>query len=162
MNKVNIEGGHMYSVDGNVVNNETIIADILQNGERFYHILYNNKNYDVEVIKIDKISKSYTLRVNGNIYNAQVKDTFAQLMEAMGFDSTTQHKLKELKAPMPGLVLDIKMQPGDVVKKGDAVIVLEAMKMENVLKASGDGVVKSVEVQKGKSVEKNQVLIIFE
>jgi biotin carboxyl carrier protein len=62
---------------------------------------------------------------------------------------------------MPGLILDIKVTPGDVVKKGDVVIILEAMKMENSIKSPGDGVVKDIKVVLKQSVEKNQVLIQF-
>ncbi len=83
-------------------------------------------------------------------------------MDQMGFSSADAGKIKELKAPMPGLVIEIRVKAGDTVKKGDPIIVLEAMKMENVLKATGEGTVKSIEVQKSQSVEKGQVLIIFE
>jgi biotin carboxyl carrier protein len=62
---------------------------------------------------------------------------------------------------MPGLILDLKVAPGDVVKKGDVVLILEAMKMENSIKSPGDGVVKEVKVSLKQSVEKNQVLIQF-
>jgi biotin carboxyl carrier protein len=62
---------------------------------------------------------------------------------------------------MPGLILDIKVAPGDLVKKGDVVVILEAMKMENSIKSPGDGVVKDIKVALKQSVEKNQVLIQF-
>ncbi|MFN0275185.1 MAG: acetyl-CoA carboxylase biotin carboxyl carrier protein subunit [Chitinophagales bacterium] len=162
MNKVTIRNKGVFHVEGNKVNGQEMLLDVLQTGERFYHLLHKNKSYNIEVVKFDKETKTYTLKVNGNVYEAQVKDKFDQLMEQMGFDAVGQNKLKELKAPMPGLVIDVKVTVGSEVKKGDAVLVLEAMKMENVLKASGDGKVKSIEVQKGKSVEKNQVLIVFE
>jgi acetyl/propionyl-CoA carboxylase alpha subunit len=162
MNKVIFKNGKVFTAEGNKVNGEEVIVDMLQTGERFYHILHNNKSYNIEVVKFEKESKTYTLKVNGNVYETQVKDKFDQLMEQMGFDAAAHHKLKELKAPMPGLVIDIKVAVGSIVKKGDAVIVLEAMKMENVLKSSGDAVVKTIEAEKGKSVEKNQVLVVFE
>ena len=60
---------------------------------------------------------------------------------------------------MPGLVLEIMVKAGDEVKKGDALLILEAMKMENVLKATGDGTVKSVSVSKGAPVDKGTILI---
>ena len=69
--------------------------------------------------------------------------------------------VKDIKAPMPGLILDLKVKPGDEVKKGDVVLILEAMKMENIIKAPGDGLVKAVKVNLKQSVEKNQVLIQF-
>jgi biotin carboxyl carrier protein len=62
---------------------------------------------------------------------------------------------------MPGLILDLKVKPGDEVKKGDVVLILEAMKMENSIKSPGDGIVKLVKVNLKDSVEKNQVLIQF-
>jgi biotin carboxyl carrier protein len=63
---------------------------------------------------------------------------------------------------MPGMVLDVKVTEGDAVKKGDALLVLEAMKMENIIRSTGAGVVKKIHVKKGVAVEKSQVLIRFE
>ena len=63
---------------------------------------------------------------------------------------------------MPGLVLDVKLNVGDSVEKGDSILILEAMKMENVLKSPAEGVVKSIHINKGDAVEKNQLLISFE
>jgi acetyl/propionyl-CoA carboxylase alpha subunit len=70
--------------------------------------------------------------------------------------------VKTLKAPMPGLVLEVMVGPGTEVKKGDPLLVLEAMKMENVLKAPTDAVIKDVIVEISAAVEKNQVLVNFE
>jgi biotin carboxyl carrier protein len=79
----------------------------------------------------------------------------------MGMAQTGTGNLKDIKAPMPGLILDVKVAPGDLVKKGDVVLILEAMKMENSIKSPGDGVVKDIKVALKQSVEKNQVLIQF-
>ena len=67
-----------------------------------------------------------------------------------------------LKAPMPGLVGRVQVQPGEQVAAGAPLVVLEAMKMENELKAGAPGVVKSVRVVSGEAVEKGQVLVEFE
>jgi biotin carboxyl carrier protein len=99
--------------------------------------------------------------VNGTIYPVEVKDKFDLLLEKMGMNSNAGSKVNNIKAPMPGLIIDLKVKSGDTVKAGDALVILEAMKMENIIKASGEAVVKTVKVKKGDSVEKNQVLIEF-
>ncbi|MBY0435500.1 MAG: acetyl-CoA carboxylase biotin carboxyl carrier protein subunit, partial [Cyclobacteriaceae bacterium] len=70
-------------------------------------------------------------------------------------------KVNAVKAPMPGLIIDLRVNAGDTVKTGDPLLVLEAMKMENIIKAPGDGTVKQVKIKKGDSVEKGQLLIEF-
>jgi len=70
--------------------------------------------------------------------------------------------VNDLKAPMPGLVLDVLVKEGQQIKKGENLLVLEAMKMENNLKALSDAVVKKVNVGKGARVEKNEILIELE
>jgi biotin carboxyl carrier protein len=85
-----------------------------------------------------------------------------KLLKEMGIDTQAVRKVKDLKAPMPGLIREIKVKEGDVIQAGDAVLILEAMKMENVLKAPAPAVVKSIKVQSGDKVEKNTLLILFE
>jgi biotin carboxyl carrier protein len=79
----------------------------------------------------------------------------------MGMTNTSSVKVNNVKAPMPGLIISLKVADGDEVKQGDPLLILEAMKMENILKSPGDGKVKSVKVKMGDSVEKNQILIEF-
>lgn len=162
MNKVTVNGKTTYEVDGAVVNGAEFLTDIVQTGERFFNVLQDGKSYSVEVVKSDATSKTITLKVNNSIFEMHVKDKFDQLLDQMGLKSATKQMAGELKAPMPGMVIDVRVEIGQQVKKGDAVLVLEAMKMENVLKAAGDGIVKSIEAVKGKNVEKGQVLIVFE
>lgn len=135
--------------------------DVIEVKNGSFHIIKDYKSYNVEVIKADSIEKSFLVSVNGNKYQLQVKDKFDELLKSLGFDELNSKKVNELKAPMPGLVLDIRVAEGDQVKKGDAVLVLEAMKMENIIKSPTDGVIKKINVKKGVAVEKNQVLINF-
>lgn len=143
------------------LNGTPFSLDSLQHGERF-HILKDNKSYSVEVVSANYDEKSFELMVNGRLYHYTAKDRFDLLLKELGMENLAAAAVNDLRAPMPGLVLKVAVQAGDTVKKGDPLLVLEAMKMENVLKATADGVVKTVEAQIGKAVEKNHVLIHFE
>ncbi|MBK6729459.1 MAG: acetyl-CoA carboxylase biotin carboxyl carrier protein subunit [Bacteroidetes bacterium] len=162
MAKVIVNGSTHFEIENGTIDGNAVSAEIIKTGERFFHVLDNGKSYTVEVVRIDAATKTMILRINNNEYEVQVKEKLDLLLEKMGFDGASSAKIKDLKAPMPGAVLDIRVEAGQTIQKGDALIVLEAMKMENVLKAPGDAIVKSIEVQKGQNVEKNHVLIIFE
>lgn len=136
--------------------------DYIKVKEGEYHVLWNNKSFNIELIKFLEDKKHMELLVNGNKYVVSLKDDFDALLANLGLDMTIGGAEKELKAPMPGLVVDVLVEVGQTLKEGDPLLILEAMKMENVLKASGESVVKSIEVNKGKAVEKNQILISFE
>lgn len=135
--------------------------DMVEIGNQSFHIIHKNKSYRAEVLSFDKQAKLLTVRINGSKYHVAVKDKLDLLLERLGMDKLAANEVKDIKAPMPGLVLDIMVKEGDEVKKGDQVMILEAMKMENVLKSPGDGTVKSIKVKKGEGVEKNQVMILF-
>jgi biotin carboxyl carrier protein len=80
----------------------------------------------------------------------------------MGLSLGNAQMVNDIKAPMPGLILEVNVKEGDEVKEGDYLLVLEAMKMENALTAPRDAVIKSISVEKGQTVEKNQLLIEME
>ena len=85
----------------------------------------------------------------------------AQLRKRAGMSSAGAVN-KTISAPMPGLVIDIKVAPGDAVGKGQPLLIIEAMKMENVMKSPADGIVKAVHARTGSSVDKNDKLIELE
>lgn len=144
------------------LNGKSFEWDIAKEKAGRFHVLKDNKSYTIEVIHSDPIEKKCTLKVNGNTYTFELKDKFDELLKNLGLDKLVGNVARELKAPMPGLVLELLIKEGDVLKKGDPVLVLEAMKMENYIKAVSDAVVKKVAVKKGNAVEKNQVLVFFE
>lgn len=129
--------------------------------ERRILLTKDDRSMEAELISLDRESKSIRVRLGHQVATLQLKDRFDLLLEKTGMTKPGSGKLKDIKAPMPGLILDLKVKPGDTVKKGEVVLILEAMKMENILKSPGDGVVKEVKVQLKESVEKNQVLILF-
>ncbi len=135
--------------------------DIIEIKEGIFHIIKDSKSYNAEVLKANKEEKSFVIRVNGNKYTVQLKDKYDELLENLGMSNASSAKVKEMKAPMPGLVVDIRVKENDLVKKGDALVVLQAMKMENILKCPADAVVKKIHIKKDDVIEKNQLLISF-
>jgi biotin carboxyl carrier protein len=131
-------------------------------GGHFHIIMPDMKGYTASLVEANYKEKTFIIAINGNHYNIQALDQFDLLAEKMGLGSSSNKKANQLKAPMPGLVLNITATAGMTVKKGDPLLILEAMKMENVIKAASDGVVRSIHVVKGAAVEKNQLLIDFE
>lgn len=136
--------------------------DLIAINERTFHILHNNQSYEATILEADIPTKTVHVQIGQNTYRVALKDKFDLLAEQLGFSNLSSQKLNYVKAPMPGLVLDVMVKAGDEVQKGDSVLILEAMKMENVIKAEGNAVVKSVTINQGDAVEKNQVMIEFE
>jgi biotin carboxyl carrier protein len=143
------------------VNGQILEWDIKKKGDRHYHVLYQNQSFNLELVSLDVETKTVKLKLNNKPCELKIKDKFDLLLEKLGMNNLQNQTAKEIKAPMPGLIFDIKVKEGDEVKKGDPVLILEAMKMENILKSPGDGTVKKIKIKKGESVEKNQVLIQF-
>jgi len=133
--------------------------DCVQTGKRSLHVLKEANSYEIVVLEANFPEKKLTLSINGNIYRAEISDPFDQLVSRMGLLANNTRKVDSINAPMPGLVLQILVGPGDEVKQGDALLILEAMKMENIIKSPGDGKIGQIAVSKGQAVDKGQVLI---
>lgn len=151
-----------YQIENDKINNVNIDWDLLDNGDGTFHIIKNNKTYKAVLLEKDETAKKMLISLNGNEYTIDLKDKFDLLLEKLGMSNMTVVKLKDIKAPMPGLVFKMHAKVGDTIAKGDALLILEAMKMENVLKSSGDGVIKAIKVSEGEAVEKGQILIELE
>lgn len=144
-----------------LVNSKAVDLDIYPLSKTSFHILHQNRSYNAELIELDKKQKTCSVRVNNNIYTMSLTDQFDELLHKLGMDNLNSLKFAELKAPMPGLVLKILVSEGEEVKKGSNLLILEAMKMENIIKSPADVVVKSIKVSPSDKVEKNQVMIVF-
>jgi biotin carboxyl carrier protein len=143
------------------VNGSIAGADVKQLSALNFHVLHNMASYNVEVVSMDAAAKTAEIKVNGNTYAVSAQDQFDLLLDQLGMSSKDASKISEIKAPMPGLVLKVFVTEGDEVKKGDNLFILEAMKMENIIKAPADVVIKTSKIKAGDKVEKGQVLMLF-
>ncbi|MDP4579067.1 MAG: acetyl-CoA carboxylase biotin carboxyl carrier protein subunit [Saprospiraceae bacterium] len=124
-------------------------------------ILDNNKSKLVSVKEVNHEQKRYHIQIDGRAYQVQISDAVDQQILKMNLKSKKSNQLKELRAPMPGLVRQVNVNVGDQVDSGDSLFILEAMKMENLLKSPVIGIVSEILVKPGESVEKNQILLSF-
>jgi len=151
------------SVDRNGVtlNEEPFEWDIKKLNENSYHIIKGESSYNIEVESWDVHEKIAQLKINGKSVVVETKDKLDLLLEDRGMDKLISAQVNDVKAPMPGLILSLSVKEGQEVKQGDPLLILEAMKMENVIKSPNDGTIRSIKASQGDSVEKNQVLIQF-
>lgn len=136
--------------------------DIKSQADGSWHILKNKKAYIAKVVSADFANKVIQLNLNGKTFEVSIADDYDRLVKELGLSVVSSVKVNEIKAPMPGLVLDLSVKVGQEVKKGDGLLILEAMKMENVIKSLGDGIVKEILIEKGAAVDKGQLLIQME
>lgn len=163
--KVNSKSEFVIEHDANTeayaINGVPVALDLLQLSPTTYHLIKNNKSYTVSVIETDVAAKTFTIKINHEIHKVELRDRYDDLLQQLGFDKHVTAKVNDIKAPMPGLVKDILVAEGQQLAAGDSVVILEAMKMENILKCPADAVVKSIKVKKGATVEKNEVMIML-
>jgi biotin carboxyl carrier protein len=166
MFRISVNNTHKYNVeenaeDGITINDKVIAPDVSKINPSVWHIINELRSYYAEVVSFDSALKTAQIRVNNNLYSVSAKDQFDLLLDKMGLSNLNSAKIGELKAPMPGLVLRTFVKEGDAVSKGDNLLILEAMKMENIIKAPADAVVKTVKIKPGDKVEKAQILLLF-
>ncbi|GAA4810673.1 acetyl-CoA carboxylase biotin carboxyl carrier protein subunit [Litoribaculum gwangyangense] len=149
------------TLEFDILENDVFNLDILQTSDSTFHVLEENKPYKTEITKSNFNNKSYEVKVNNNNYNINIYNDLDLLIKDMGFGIGSTKHIDTIKAPMPGLILEINVKVGQEVKENDPLIILEAMKMENIITSPRVGIIKSISVVKGDAVDKNQLLITF-
>ncbi len=130
--------------------------------DRKFHILFDKASYRAELVQEGFNDRRYTIQIGSNVYQIEIDTELDALIRSMGYKLSSESAANEVKAPMPGILLEIKVAAGDSVKKGDTLLILEAMKMENAILSPKDGVIKSVFSTAGDTVDKNKLLIELE
>ena len=124
-----------------------------------YHILDNGQSFKLEVLSADNQGKTQKILINNWKIETQIMDKLDQQVDSMGLSKMDDNKSNDVFAPMPGLILDIMCKEGDQIHEGDSLLILEAMKMENVIKAEGSGTIAKIHKETGNSVDKGQLII---
>ena len=145
-----------------ITHSELEAVDIQKLSDQLYHSVRNNQSYHAEIIEVDLLNKQVHLSVNGVTYKCDIHDDLDIMITSMDMASQGKEQKKDLVSSMPGLVLSVEVSEGDEVTEGTTLMILEAMKMENVLKAGSDGVIKNILCKPKDSVEKGQLLIEIE
>lgn len=158
MYKIKVNAIHSFDVTKETM--ETL--DAIKTSTNNYHVIHDSISMKASVVNSNFYQKKYSVKVNNNTYEVEINNALDQQIEALGFEVGKSKKVNNVKAPMPGLILEISVKEGQEVKEDDTLLILEAMKMENVITSPRDGIIKSVYLKQGETVEKNTLLIEFE
>ena len=141
------------------INGEPLQIDLVPiNGDHTYSLLINGRSYVATMMDMDE---SYQVMIDGRVYAVDVEEEeLARLRSQVKRKHHTG--CEQIKAPMPGRILDIEVAVGDTVESGQGVAIIEAMKMENELRALAGGVVKEIRTRVGDAVNKNDILVVLE
>ncbi|MBC8005513.1 MAG: acetyl-CoA carboxylase biotin carboxyl carrier protein subunit [Verrucomicrobia bacterium] len=142
------------------VDNKIYQVDLMHNDEGIFSILANGRSYNIELVPQPK-SKHYTAYSYYNSYDLEIIDAESRYLRNRTGNSQVMSE-RTIISPMPGKVIKIPVAVGDIVKKGDTLITISAMKMESEYKSPMDGTIALIHVLEGSTVEANQVLIEIE
>ena len=153
-----VNGKHRFNMDADSIDQLDIVCE--PSGQ--YHLLYKSRSYLIRVSESDLNSKAYTLSIDDREYRIEINDQLDQLINDMGLKQRQTQQIQSIKAPMPGMILDLMVNEAQEVQEDDPLLILEAMKMENVIKSPRTGKIAAIHVKTGQAIDKNALLIEFE
>jgi biotin carboxyl carrier protein len=133
--------------------------DVIRESDGSYHLLLEHSSHRAAIRDFDPARRTVTVELDGRMFQVRLEDEYDQLVDKLGLKNVSRHQAKDVRAPMPGLVLKILVTEGQSVVPGDPLLILEAMKMENVIKADAEGTIRSLQATEGQAVDKGQLLI---
>ena len=132
--------------------------DIQKIGKNQFHLLYKSKSYHVEVLHTHWEKKTLKLKINGHQIETKYERSLEKTLQKLGLESIQNQIQTKIFAPMPGLILNVMVKKDQTISKGDPLVIIEAMKMENIIKATFDGSIEKVHISENDKVEKNDLL----
>ncbi|GIK09841.1 MAG: acetyl-CoA carboxylase biotin carboxyl carrier protein subunit [Chloroflexota bacterium] len=149
---IEITDEHHVSVNGRLLEVDFVSV----NGQPVYSMIIDGKSYESYVYETEE---GWQVLTRGRQYNLTVEDEREKRLRAAAGGGVAESGEYHLKAPMPGLIVAIPVNEGDPVKKGQTLVILESMKMQNELKSPKDGTVGRIRVKQGETVEQRQALL---
>ncbi|MCC7513051.1 MAG: biotin/lipoyl-binding protein, partial [Anaerolineae bacterium] len=146
---IEITDEHHVSVNGRLLEVDFVSV----NGQPVYSMIIDGKSYESYVYETEE---GWQVLTRGRQYNLTVEDEREKRLRAAAGGGVVESGEYHLKAPMPGLIVAIPVNEGDPVKKGQTLVILESMKMQNELKSPKDGTVGRIRVKQGETVEQRQ------
>lgn len=137
-------------------------SDLIKNSNQSYNLIKEYRSINSKIVDEDIAAKKISIEIESEIFEVLIQDELDQMLDQMGFGQVSNKQIKEIKAPMPGLVLEINVTVGQELKEGDKVLILSAMKMENSILIHTDATIKRIAVTAGDAVEKGQILVELE
>lgn len=142
--------------------NELRNLDLISLSNNEFSILEDHVPLNFKLLESDFLNATYKMEVAGETLEIIIIGETEQIISKLGIGKKENQKNTKVIAPMPGLILDLLVNIGSTVTKGDSIIIIEAMKMENTIKIQHNAVIKNILVQKGQSIEKGQILFELE
>ena len=137
-------------------------ADLVKKSENEFNLISQHRSVNAKLLEAGVGSKKLKLEIDGESFDILIRDELDLMLDKMGFDAGAGRHIREIRAPMPGLVIEIAVADGQDVVTGDKILILEAMKMENSILTQANAKIKRIAVSAGQAVEKGQVLVELE
>jgi len=142
-----------------LLNGKPVSAEMESIDEDYYLLKIDGHIYK---LFLKKDTGEYEVYVDGDKFTFSLEDEKERFMKEWIKDDNQAKTIRKIQAPMPGLIIELPVNEGQEIKKGDTLAIIEAMKMENEIKAAADGTIKDVLVKEKESVDKNAVLLTIE
>lgn len=137
-------------------------VDLVQKSPAEFNLIKDHRSVNAKLIACSSDAKKITVEVEGERFEVSIRDPLDQMLDKMGFSAVANKQIKEIKAPMPGLVLEIAVTEGQDMNEGDKILILVAMKMENSILIHTNARIKRIAVTAGQAVDKGQLLVELE
>lgn len=141
------------------LNGKKYQAELLKISDTLYSLIIDNFSHQ---LFIEQSSQGYVISIHGAKYKIDLEDERTHQIRQLIKSDEKSRGQTEIKAPMPGLIVSVNVKEGQEIKKGEALFIIEAMKMENEIRATDDGVIKKILKKERDSVEKDAILMVME